>query len=100
MYKNKTAEILYNQMIMANENEVSKTALYILDKIQTFKVKNQLLGLASAIICLLEEYDLSSSDLLGIAHNIVYTGSNGNVNKDFKAIKHYVKNEWNLLEEH
>ena len=96
MYKNRTAEILYNLMVQAKQGEVAKSALVIIDKIQGFKVRNQLLGLAAALICLMDEYNLNSSDVLGIAHNIVYSAANSNMIKDFKVIKHYVRNEWNL----
>lgn len=94
--KNKTAELLYNQMLIANEIEVSKTTLSILNLIQTLKVHNQLLGLACAIICLLEAYGLNHSDLLGIAHNIVHQQTDNNAHKNFKAVKQFMKSEWDI----
>mgnify|MGYP006991695847 CR=1 FL=1 len=94
--KNKTADLLYRQMLIANEIEVSKATLAILDLIQPLKVHNQLLGLACAIICLLEAYDLSHSDVLGVAHNIVHSQSNNIADNNFKAVKRYMKSEWNI----
>lgn len=94
--KNKTADLLYRQMIIANEIEVSKTTLAILNLIQTLKVHNQLLGLACAMVCLLESYGLSHSDVLGIAHNIVHQQSNNNADKNFKAVKQFMRTEWEI----
>lgn len=94
--KNKTAEILYRQMLIANEIEVSRTTTAILDLIQTLKVHNQLLGLACALVCLLDAYKLNHSDVLGVAHNIVYTPSENVADKNFKAVKHYMKSEWDI----
>lgn len=95
--KNKTADLLYRQMLIANEIEVSQTTISILSLIQTLKVHNQLLGLACAIICLLEAYGLTHSDVLGVAHNIVHSQSNNNADKNFKAVKQFMKTEWEVL---
>lgn len=96
-YKNRTEDILYQQMLIANEIEVSTTSLSIMNLIQSLKVHNQLLGLACVFICLLETYKLSYSDVLGIAHNIVNAQSNNNADKNFKAIRQFMKNEWEIL---
>jgi hypothetical protein len=67
-----------------------------MDALQSDKVCNQALGLAAALICMLDQYELSHVDVLGIAHNMVYSGDNGNMKPDFKAIKNYMKNEWEI----
>ena len=97
MYKNRTADIIYNQMVIADEIEVSKTSLSIINLIQTLRVHNQLLGLACAFICLLETYKLNYSDVLGIAHNIIHSQSNNIADKNFKAIRQFMKSEWEIL---
>lgn len=94
--KNKTSDLLYRQMLIADEIEVSKTTISILSLIQTLRVHNQLLGLACAVICLLEAYGMNSSDVLGIAHNIVHTTANNNADKNFKAVKQFMKTEWDI----
>ena len=71
-------------------------ALRVMDALQSDKVCNQALGLAAALICMLDQYELSHVDVLGIAHNMVYSGDNGNMKPDFKAIKNYMKNEWEI----
>lgn len=94
--RNRTADIIYNQMLQTTSKQVSNAALRIMDSIQTDKVCNQVLGLAAALICMLDQYDLNHVDVLGIAHNMVYSGANNNILPDFKAIKHYMKNEWEI----
>lgn len=95
--KSKTTDLLYRQMSIANEIDVSKTTLAILNLLQSLKVHNQLLGLACALVCLLEAYNLKASDVLGIAHNIVYTPAENNADKNFKAVKQFMKSEWEIL---
>ena len=94
--KSKTADILYSQMLLTTPKQVSQSALKIMDVIQTDKVSNQMLGLASALICMLHQYGLTHTDVLGIADNIVYSGVNNNIRPDFKVIKKYMKDEWEL----
>ena len=96
MYKNRTAEILYNQMILADGRKVCGASLTIMNTIQSLAAKNQLLGLACAFLCLLEMYDLKASDVLGIAHQIVYCNDDENVIKNFKAIKQFMRDDWDL----
>lgn len=95
-YKNRTSELLYNQMLMADEHQVSQTALSIMNLIQGLKVSNQLLGLASIFIVLLNLYEMDASDVLGIAHNFVEMGSDDRADKNFKAIKGFMKAEWDI----
>lgn len=94
--KNRTADIIYSQMLKTTPQAVSQAALMIMDRIQGDKVCNQILGLASALICMLHQYDLSHTDVLGIADNMVYSGLNNNMRPDFKAIQKYMKNEWEI----
>lgn len=68
----------------------------MMDVLQTDKVCNQVLGLAASLICMLDQYELSHIDVLGIAHNMVYSGDNGNIKPDFKVIKSYMKQEWEI----
>ena len=94
---NRTSEIIYNQMLMTTANNVSKSALRIMDSIQQDKVCNQVLGLAAALICMMHNYKLNHVDVLGIADNMVYSGENNNMRPDFKAIIKYMKTDWKLL---
>lgn len=94
--KNRTAEIVYNQMLQTTPKEVSQAALRVMDTLQTDKVANQVLGLASALICMLEQYELNHVDVLGIADNMVYSGLNNNIKPDFAVIKKYMKQEWEI----
>ena len=94
--KNRTADILYGQMLDTTDKAVSNAALAIMDAVQDERVCNQMLGLAAALICMLHQYELTHTDVLGIAHNIVYSDENNNMLPAFKAIQRYMKTEWEL----
>lgn len=94
--KNKTADLIYTLMVSTSAQKVSSVAKRIIDSIQDDKVENQVLGLAACLIIMLHQYDLNHVDVLGIADNIVYSGLNNNMLPDFKAIKRYMKNEWEI----
>lgn len=95
--KNRTSELIYNQMLMTTPKNVSRASLAIMDSIQSDKVCNQILGLAAALICMLHRYNLSHVDVLGIADNMIYSGENNNMRPDFKAITNYMKDNWGLM---
>lgn len=94
--KNKTADIIYGQMLRTTPKQISHSAIAIMDAIQSDKVCNQMLGLAAALICMLHQYGLSHTDVLGIADNMVYSGLNNNMRPEFKAIQVFMKNEWEI----
>ena len=93
----RTADIIYNQMLLTTPKKVSEASLAVMDSVQSNKVCNQVLGLAAALICVLHNYNLNHTDVLGIADNMVYSGDNGNMRPDFKAFVKYMKDEWELL---
>ena len=94
--KNKTAQLVYDLMLRTNPNKVAQSALKVVDSIQADRVEDQLLGLAAVLICMLNQYDLSHVDVLGIADNMVYSGENNNMKPEFKAIRSYMKSEWEI----
>ena len=94
--KSKTAELLYNLMLRTNPQRVALSALKAIDGVQAEKVEDQLLGLAAVLVCMLNHYGLSHVDVLGIADNMVYSGKNNNMKPEFKAIKNYMKSEWEI----
>lgn len=94
--RNKTADIIYNQMLLTTPKQVSYSTVAAMDAIQSDRVCNQILGLAAALICMLHQYDLSHTDVLGIADNMVYSGDNNNMIPEFKAIQRFMKNEWEI----
>lgn len=96
MYNNKTADLIYSQMLQTTPYQVAQAALHIMDAIQGDKVCNQMLGLGAALICMLHQYGLSHIDVLGIADNMVYSGDNNNMRPDFKAIQNFMKTEWEI----
>jgi len=96
MYKNKTADLIYEQMLKTTPKQVSQAALRIMNSVQTDKVSNQMLGLGAAFICMLHQYGLNHVDVLGMADNMVYSGENNNMTPDFKALQNFMKNEWEI----
>ncbi len=94
--KSKTAELLYDLMLRTNPQRVALSALKAIDGVQAEKVEDQLLGLAAVLVCMLNHYGLSHVDVLGIADNMVFSGNNNNMIPEFKAIKNYMKSEWEI----
>lgn len=94
--KNKTASLLYDLMLRTSYKNVALSALKAMDAIQGDRTENQLLGIAALLICLLNQYDLSHVDVLGIADNMVFSGDNSNMKPDFKVITNFMKNEWEI----
>jgi hypothetical protein len=94
--KSRTADLIYSLMVNTTSQAVSDSAKKIMDAIQLDRTENQVLGLAACLIIMLHHYDLSHIDVLGIADNIVYSGTNNNMLPDFKAIKRFMKNEWEI----
>lgn len=94
--KNRTSDLIYNQMLETTPKAVSLTSLAIMNAIQDKEVCNQILGLSAALICMLHQYDLNHVDALGIADNMVYSGDNNNMLPDFRAIQDFMKNEWEI----
>lgn len=94
--KSRTADLMYSLMVNTNSQAVCDSAKKIMDSIQLDRTENQVLGLAACLIIMLHHYDLSHIDVLGIADNIVYSGNNNNMLPDFKAIKRFMKNEWEI----
>lgn len=96
MVKSKTAEIIYTRMLETDAEQVGKAALLMMNSVQSDKVANQILGVASLLICLLHQYDLNHIDVLGLADNMVYSAENNNMTNNFKALRDYMKNEWEI----
>lgn len=94
--KNKTADLIYSQMLKTTPKQISYSAISAMDAIQGDKVCNQMLGLAAALICMLHQYGLTHTDVLGIADNMVYSGDSNNMIPEFKAIQRFMKNEWEI----
>lgn len=95
--RNKTASLIYSLMLRTVPKKVSLAALKAIDAVQTERVEDQILGLAAVLICFLNQYELSHIDVLGIADNMVFSGNNNNMKPDFKVIKNYMKNEWEII---
>lgn len=96
MSVNRTAELLYSQMLIADEKEVSGLAAVIFNAIQSYKTHNQILALAAIFILILEHYDLKASDALGVAHSIVHGTTSQQADQQFKAMKQFMRDEWEI----
>lgn len=94
MLRNKTAELLYSQMVIADERAVAGLAVIIFNAIQKYKTHNQILALAAIFILILEHYDLNYSEALGIAHSIVHGTTTEKATKQFAALRQYMRDEW------
>ena len=89
--RNRTADLLYQQMLVTTPVNVARTSAKIVNAIQQEPTADQMLGIAAALICMLNKYDLNHVDVLGMADNYVY---DGNMRPEFKAIKQFMGDEW------
>lgn len=92
----RTSDILWGKMLMTTPKNVANAALRAINAIQSDKTENQLLGLASAMVVLLNQYEMEATDTLNIAHNLVYSGHCGNMKPEFKALKQFMRDEWEM----
>lgn len=90
----RTADILHEKMVKTTPVNVATAALKAVNVIQTDSTENQLLGLAAVMIVMLKQYDLSATEVLGIADNYVYSGSQ--MKPQFKALKQFMRDEWQI----
>lgn len=93
MNTNKTAEILYNKMIMTTPTKVAQASARIVNAIQQLKTEEQMLGIAATLICMLHKYDLNHVDVLGQADTFVYASG---MRPEFKAIMQFMRDEWQV----
>ncbi len=92
----RTADILYNKMLLTTPKKVARAALRAVNAIQCDKTENQLLGLAAAMVVLLNKYDMEATDTLNMAHNFVYSDYCSNMTEDFKALEQFMRDEWEM----
>jgi hypothetical protein len=94
--KEKQADVIYNQMVVADSNEVASISSNIMKLIKNESVANQVLGLTSTLVCLLDQYGLSHINALAEANNIVYSDGDSNMLPNFKVITELMKRKWEL----
>lgn len=76
--------------------KVSKAALSAANALQSLSVAEQILGLSALLVFMLNHYDISATDCLGIAHNMVFHTDDEYAAKDFKALQQFIKTEWSI----
>lgn len=92
-YKNRTAGIIYENMLKTTANEVAESSMLVMDKLQTKKPSTQILALGALMVILLGRYGINATDVLNMAQNMVFN-KNSKSYLDFKAIKQFMKDEW------
>jgi len=94
--RTKAADTIYNQMIKVTASDTADTAEGILEMIQGYTAEHQLLGLASALLFLMEQYRIETTDVMSEAHNKVFSGEYNNLAPEFEVLKNYIKEKWEL----
>ncbi len=94
--RNKTADILYQKMLQTTPQKVGITAIKAMNAIQCDSVENQILSVGALLVTMLDQYQLNATEVLGVADNMVYSAAHNNMAFDFKALKNYMKNEWEI----
>jgi hypothetical protein len=95
-FKTKAADTIYNQMIKVTASDTADNAEGILQMIQGYTAEQQLLGLASTLLFLTEQYRIETTDVLSEAHNKVFSGEYNNLAPEFEVLKNYIKERWEL----
>lgn len=96
--KNKTADLIHSLMIQSTDSKpVSQTSLKVMKTIQNDSVENQILGVTSLLLVLLDRYGLNHIDVLGMADAVVYSGDYNNMLPEFKNIINLMKNKKEIL---
>ncbi len=95
--KIKRADVIYNSMLMADSLVVSDVSLKVMKSVQNEDVHNQILGLASTLLCLADQYGLEMTNILSEADNVVFSGGDNNMLPEFKnVITQFTKEKWEL----
>lgn len=89
----KQSDVIYDHMVMADGKRVAAAAMTIMDRLQHETVPNQILGVASLMVLMYEQYDIQPTEALNVADNIIHDLGNYS---DFQGIKAYMKNVWNI----
>jgi len=84
-------DILLHKMALSTSKETAKLAFQIISNIQLKKPHEQINALSAIFVLLLDVFKVSHSDVLGIAHNMIYGLED--MRPEFKAIKAYIENE-------
>lgn len=93
--KIKPADIIYPQILTKDIPSVAPLtyglALWLNSAEE--EVSNQIVGLAAALICMLQKYDLNHIDVLSAAENLIFSDTNNNMQPVFKQIMEVFKNK-------
>ena len=85
--KNNLADTIYSLMLMADAEAVSQTSLKVMNVLENSGVQLQILGIATALLTILDRYGLNYTDVLGMAECIVFSGRNNNMLQGFKELQ-------------
>lgn len=85
------AELIQTKMLLTDYKAVSQTSLKVMSAIKNEDVENQVLGIAAALLTVLDRYGLNYIDVLGEADSIVFSGENNNMISEFKELQGMMK---------
>lgn len=95
--KTKRADLIFKQMMMTDAKVISDVTQNIMNAVEDEDVHNQILGVASTLLCLLDEYSLDHTDVLAEANNIIFSGEYNNMLPEFKnVITQFIKEKWEM----
>lgn len=94
MYKDKTAQLIHEQMVIADEKKVIGAATLVFNALQSFSVHNQILGMATAVAAIIKMYKLKLSDVFSIAETILNNPKDMASVARVRAIQQFMRDEW------
>lgn len=86
-----TADLIHSLMLTTDSKAVSQASLKVMKVLINDGVELQILGIAAALLTILDRYGLNYIDVLGMADSIVFSGENNNMLPAFKEIMALMK---------
>ena len=94
----KRANTLYQKAFQAKKKDIVQIAELALITTRGAKIQTQIVGIAAALICLLDNYNLTLEDILPIASCKVFDDNYNNMTPEFQALRQYMKKDWEIQE--
>jgi hypothetical protein len=89
---------IYERIINANSTEAGKAAMAIIDTLQGYIEADkgaQAIGLCAAFRLFCERFNLDIQDVFSATGNLI-SSAQGDIRKDFQAVRDYLDNEMRL----
>lgn len=77
---------IYQEITLSEPLDSYLATFNVINSNKRQQIAQQILGTAAALICLLDKYNLETSQILSEAHRLVFSGDSGNMHRLFKKL--------------